>query len=255
MPPFGFLLPAFRRLLPLLLVMGGLPAVAAPPAHDATALAAATTVFLRHYVSAEGQVNYQALQARPAALRALLRQVQTFEPKAASAAERKSFYLNAYNLTVIGAVVDHYPVASVMKIPGFFDLTRYLVAGEKLTLNELEASKLRQPYADPRIHFALVCAARGCPRLSREAYSPGPLDAQLTAQARRVLTDPEFVRVDTGARKVLVSEIFRWYAADFKLGSTTILAYINQFRSVQLIPAGFTTDYYSYDWTLNDWGR
>ena len=42
-------------------------------------------------------------------------------PHRVSAAERKAFYLNAYNLMVIGAVVEQYPLTSVMKVPGFFD--------------------------------------------------------------------------------------------------------------------------------------
>ncbi|GAA3997653.1 DUF547 domain-containing protein [Hymenobacter fastidiosus] len=252
---FGFLTPSFRRLLPLLLLAGVATGTMAAPAPDAESLAAATSVFLRQYVSPEGNVNYKALKARPAALQTLLRQVKTFNAKAATAAERKAFYLNAYNLTVIGAVVERYPLQSVMKVPGFFDKNLYLVAGEKLTLNNLEATRLRQPYNDPRIHFALVCAAVGCPRLSREAYAPATLDAQLTAQARRVLTNPEFIRVDAGAKKVLVSEIFKWYADDFKAGGKATVAYINQFRGAQPIPAGFTTDYYAYDWTLNDQAR
>ena len=40
-----------------------------------------------------------------------------------------------------------------------------------MTLNDLENERLRKPYNDPRIHFALVCAAKGCPGLSREAYA------------------------------------------------------------------------------------
>ena len=61
-----------------------------------------------------------------------------------------------------------------------------------MTLNDLEAKKLRQPYHDPRVHFALVCAAKGCPRLNREAYVDNMLDAQLTVQARQVLPKPHF---------------------------------------------------------------
>lgn len=229
--------------------------LAAAPAADVNSLATATTTFLQKHVSAEGQVNYQAIKASPAELNSLLKQVQTLNVQALSAAEKKAFYLNAYNLVVIGAVVESYPLTSVMKVPGFFDKQIHLVAGEKLTLNELENTKLRAPYHDPRVHFALVCAAKGCPRLSRQAYAPATVEAQLTSQAQRVLQDSQFIRVEEGQKKVLLSEIFKWYEADFKATGKPVTAYINQFRGGRPIPAGFVTDYYSYDWSLNDGSR
>lgn len=209
------------------------------------------TAFLKKVVTPDGQVNYTAAGHEAATLQTLVQRVQHFDIYGATSSERKAFYLNAYNLTVIKAVVDAYPLTSVMKLPGFFDKKEHAIAGELLTLNELE-TKLRKVYADPRIHFALVCGARGCPRLRAEAYAPATLDAQLTNQARKVLQDPQFIRVEAGGKKVLVSEIFKWYEADFKATSKSTLAYINQFRGSKAIPATAAIDFYSYDWTLND---
>ncbi len=167
----------------------------------APSFSAATSAFLQKNVNADGNVNYAVIKKQPAELNTLLQTVRSLDTKNMSAAERKAFYLNAYNLVVIGAVVERLPLTSVMKVPGFFDKLAFTIAGEKMTLNELETNKLRKPYSDARIHFALVCAAKGCPRLSREAYSAATLDAQLTAQTKRVLTDPSFIRVTTGVRK------------------------------------------------------
>ncbi|MCC2545127.1 DUF547 domain-containing protein [Hymenobacter sp. BT175] len=247
MPAFGFSRFLFS-LLAVLLFRGA--AASAGPVPDA--FTSATTSFLQKYVSANGDVNYAAIKKNPAALQALLKQVQQFDAKSASSGARKAFYLNAYNLVVIGAVVDSYPLSSVMKVPGFFDKQEFLVAGEKLTLNNLETSKLRKPYDDPRIHFALVCAARSCPPLRREAYATATVEQQLAAQARQAVQDPRFIRVDAKGGKVLVSEIFKWYADDFQATGKPLLAYLNQFRGRQLLPLDSRVDYYSYDWTLND---
>lgn len=234
-------------LLTLWLPLGGILAAPVAPSFPA-----ATSAFLQKYVNADGNVNYAAIKKQPAELNNLLQTVRSFDAKAASAAERKAFYLNAYNLTVIGAVVEKYPLASVMKVPGFFDKSQFTVAGEQMTLNDLENNKLRKPYNDPRIHFALVCAAKGCPRLSREAYAAPSLDAQLTAQAKRVLTNSTFIRPDAGAKKVLVSELFKWYAEDFKAPGSALIPYLNQYRTAAPIPPGYTVDYYPYDWALNE---
>lgn len=228
------------------------PALAHAGAPPPPSLSASTTAFLGKFVNAAGDVNYAAIKRSPAALNALLRRVETFDAAGARPAEREAFYLNAYNLLVIGEVVARYPLESVQRVPGFFDKNLVRVAGEQLTLNDLEARKLRQPYADPRVHFALVCGARGCPRLSRTAYAAAQLDAQLTAQARQVLQNPVFVRVDAQAGKVQLSQIFKWYEADFKASGKTGLAYVNQFREGKAIPATYTVDYYAYDWALNN---
>ncbi|GAA4356099.1 DUF547 domain-containing protein [Hymenobacter saemangeumensis] len=245
----------FRRLfisglaaLCILLTSQQVTAVAPPTPN----LTAATAAFFKKFVNADGNVNYAAIKRNPLELKGLLRRYETFDAASASDDDRKAFYMNAYNLLVIAQVVERYPLASVEKVPGFFDRTLVSVAGDKLTLNDLEKLKLREAYNDPRIHFALVCAAKSCPRFNRDAYTGNSLDAQLTVQARRVLQDPQFIRVDAGAKKVHVSPIFKWYEADFKASGKTGVAYINQFRDSKTIPAGYAVDYYPYDWSLND---
>ena len=245
---------ALRRLLILPLAAAGLlaaplsPALATAPPPN---LSAATSAFLARHVNAAGNVNYAAIKRSPAELNGLLQRIETFDAAAAKPADREAFYLNAYNLLVIGEVVARYPLVSVEKVPGFFDKNLVSVAGEKLTLNDLEARKLRQPYNDPRVHFALVCGAKGCPRLSKTAYVGSQLDAQLATQTRKVLQDPAFIRVDAKTGKVQLSQIFKWYEADFKASGKTGVAYVNQFRPGPAIPATYAVDYYTYDWSLN----
>ena len=225
-------------------------AVAVAPAGPAP-LPVAISAYLVKFVDVEGNVNYAAIKRNPLELKGLLKRIETFDATNATAPDREAFYINAYNLLVIGEVVAHYPLVSVQKVPGFFDKNLVAVAGEKLTLNDLEAQKLRQPYADPRVHFALVCGAKGCPHLSRAAYVGNQLDAQLTIQARKALQDPTFVRVDAQTHKVQLSQIFKWYEADFKTSGKTGVAYVNQFRDGKAIPATYAVDYYAYDWALN----
>jgi len=240
-----------RRAALLVAAAAGLlaqPSAAAPPT---ATLPAATSAFLAKFVDADGNVNYAAIKHNPLEMNALIKRIETFEAATAKPADREAFYLNAYNLLVINEVVLHYPLESVQKVPGFFDKNLVSVAGEKLTLNDLEAQKLRQPYADPRVHFALVCGAKGCPRLSRTAYAGNKLDAQLTLQARQVLQDPGFIQVDAKAHKAQLSQIFKWYEADFKASGKTGVAYVNQFRESKPIPGTYAVDYYPYNWALN----
>ncbi|RAU81768.1 DUF547 domain-containing protein [Pontibacter arcticus] len=197
-----------------------------------------------------GQVRYTFLQQRKKELASITQQIATYDLSKASANEKKAFYINAYNMLVWQQVIHYYPVKSVMDIAGFFDAKKYNVAGEMLTLNELEKKKLIAPYKDARIHFALVCAAKSCPPLLAKAFRPATLDAQLEAQTKQTLQDKNFIRVDAKTNKVQVSEIFRWYEADFLREAPSIVDYINKYLPKPL-PAK-TVGYYTYDWALND---
>jgi len=44
---------------------------------------------------------------------------------------------------------------------------------------------------DPRIHSALVCAARSCPPLRRDAYTREKVEEQLDANVREWLSMPD----------------------------------------------------------------
>jgi hypothetical protein len=218
----------------------------APPA----AFFSKTDAYFSTHVQ-DGLFDYQGAARDKETLRSLLQTVGTADLKGASADEKKAFYINAYNLLVVGAVLDRYPLKSVKEVTGFFDEQKFGVAGERLTLNELENQKLRQPYDDPRVHFVLVCAAKGCPPLLAGAYLPATLDRQLTEQTRQALSNPAFIRVNAAKKQVQVSEIFKWYAQDFPAQSAGVVSFLNSFRHAK-VPGSYQVAYYPYDWALND---
>jgi hypothetical protein len=184
----------------------------------------------------------------------LLNNVAHFEANKAEMADQYAFYLNAYNVLVIGEIVRNYPLASVQDMPGFFNIRRMEVGGEKLTLDQIETDKLRKIYDDPRLHFALVCGTNSCPRLNRAAYVGKQLFVQLNNQAKFALLDPNYVKVDETGKRVKLPEIFKWYEADFSTSGTgkTGVFYVNQFRKENRLPTWYAMEYYPYNWSLND---
>lgn len=246
----SFLLCLIAAFAPITTIAAPETAVSALQQDD---LYAATTKLFQAHVQ-EGEVNYKTLQKDAAQLQRLVQLLATYDLQSAPAAERKAFYLNAYNLLVLQQVLAHYPIKSVMDIPGFFDKQLFVVAGEKLTLNQLEKQKLMTPFQDARVHFALVCAAKSCPPLLNTAYLPGQVEEQLETQAKLALQDADFIKVQPKGKKVLVSELFKWYRADFLQQATSIQVYINRFRS-NALPTGYTLGYYPYNWVLNDSSR
>lgn len=202
--------------------------------------------FLSQNVSG-GKVNYKQIKNDKSILTELTKQIAEADVSTASKDTKTAFYVNAYNLLVISAVVNHFPINSPLAVKGFFNEKNYTIAGETLSLDELESKKLRQ---DARVHFVLVCAALGCPQISSNAYMPDKLQAQLDMQTKKVLNDNKFVQIDTNTKTVKLSKIFDWYKEDFQKSSSSVLNFINKYRTVK-IPNDFRVEYDEYDWSLN----
>jgi hypothetical protein len=196
-----------------------------------------------------GLIDYPGLLEEPA-MEKLVKTVASLEVSDWPDAERKAFYINAYNLLVIQGALNYYPIASVKDVAGFFDRKRFVVAGRSLTLNELEKTYLLKKFNDARLHFVLVCGAKGCPPLIPEAYFPDQLEEQLDRQTRAALNNATFLPINEEEKTIGFSQIFRWYAADFGGSPQAIRAYINSFRE-EALPEDYTIDYYTYDWSLN----
>jgi hypothetical protein len=79
----------------------------------------------------------------------------------------------------------------------FFRLSKVTVGGRSMSLSSYENAVIR-PLGEPRVHFALNCLARSCPRLPQEAFDADALEAQLESAAREFLNDPRNVRIDAG---------------------------------------------------------
>ena len=207
-------------------------------------------VFFKKYIT-NGQVAYSKIKQNSSDIEGLYKQIGDANLNAVDDTSKKAFYINSYNLIAIYGITKHYPLKSPMDVKGFFDKELYTVAGEKMTLNDLEIKKLLQPYKDARFHFALVCAARSCPLLPSFAFHPDRLDQQLTERATLALNNKVWVKVYPEQKKVELSKIFDWYKADFTNDAKTLLEWINQFRK-EKIPNHFVVGYYEYDWALNE---
>jgi len=206
-------------------------------------------IFFKQYVK-EGNIDYTALQTNRPILDSLSRLIGVLDISRQPEVVRKAYWINVYNVLVIKSVVDNYPITSPKDVPGFFDNAKHKIGGELLTLNEIEKDILLKNFKDGRLHFALVCGARGCPPITSFAYTPALLDSQLDIQIRSALNDPQFIRLDHAGKEVELSEIFNWYESDFTSEQGTVLKFINNYKTTS-IPENYSIRYYPYDWSLN----
>jgi len=173
-----------------------------------------------------------------------------------------AFWIDLYNALTVNLVLDHYPVSSVRKIkPGFFsigpwDMKLVSVEGRPLSLNDIEHRILRPLWGDARLHYALNCAAVGCPDLAAGAYTAENTEQRLEAGARAYINNPRGVAFDDKGRLVL-SKIYIWFCEDF--GGTTegVLKHLRHYAAPALqarLTGSPRIGKYRYDWSLNDAG-
>ena len=194
-----------------------------------------------------GLVDYKSIHSSPDKIEKLTEMIANIDLSKSSNGAKTAFYINAYNLLTIKNVVDNWPMASPLDNAGFFNKVTFMVAGDKMTLNDIENNHLRP---DPRVHFVLVCGANGCPKIINNAYTPGNLQLMLDKQTKKAMNDPQFIRVSSNEKKVEISEIFKWYSDDFVKHSGSVTAYINAYRDTPL-PSKAEVGYYTYDWKVN----
>lgn len=208
-----------------------------------------TDAFLKIHVSNK-KVDYDAIKKDPTTLNGLIKTTAEMNLAKESDQNKKAFYINAYNVVLINAIVSKYPVKSPMDIAGIFDKSKYEVAGSKMTLNDIENKMIREKYNDPRIHFVLVCGANGCPPITNFAYLPEKLDDQLDKQTKLAINNPNFIKINHASKKVEVSQIFEWYKGDFVSKKSNLIDFLNRYLE-KPIEESYKVGYYTYDWSLN----
>lgn len=261
----------------LALLLFALPAQAAPKAelwarwtvHDPASTFAvdhsAWGRFLSAYVSREADGIARVAYARVtpadrAMLQEYLAALQATDIDRLARPEQRAFWINLYNALTVETVLAHYPVSSIRDIrisPGLFasgpwgrKLAR--VAGEALSLDDIEHRILRPIWSDPRIHYAVNCASLGCPDLQDEPYSAARTDAQLDAAASAFVNHPRGVSLENG--RLRISSIYDWFRDDFGGDDAAVIAHLARHAGPDLrarLGGVARVSGYFYDWALN----
>ncbi len=178
--------------------------------------------------------------------------------------QQMAFLINAYNAFTIEKVLTRYPdIRSIWdfgKVFGNpFKDRFFTLFGKPFSLDDIEHGVLRKNYKEPRVHYAVNCAAVGCPMLREEAYVAERLDRQLEEQAVRFLSDRSRNRAGSGGSgaRLEVSKIFDWFKEDFEPRNAYFMRYASVLsddpQSQKLVAqGGAPLSFLEYDWSLND---
>jgi hypothetical protein len=211
---------------------------------------------LKKYVI-NGKVDYAGFKSEEAKLDQYLKLLEAVDSKSLSQDEQFAFYANAYNAWTIKLILSRYPdiesikdLGSLFKSPWKKEIVR--LDGEVMTLDNVEHDILRPRFKDPRVHFAINCAAISCPPLSSEPYRGDKLSDQLNDSTRSFLNNPNSYKFD--GNDFYVSRIFKWFAEDFNydvLGFYLNYANEDLKQKLEAKRATLRIKYLQYDWGLN----
>ncbi|BBM87515.1 DUF547 domain-containing protein [Candidatus Uabimicrobium amorphum] len=197
-------------------------------------------------------VDYKALRGdrRVDELRRALASLPSLSSQSRN--KRLACWMNYYNFLTL------YIVAKNPGLKGLQDLNKPgkniwnqdagKVSGKSYTLDHIE-HKIIRSYGEPRIHFALVCAAVSCPNLLNEAYTADKLEKQLAKQLRVfALNKKKGIHLDKYNKTLKLSSLFDWFKSDFSNDSKKWL-YNN--KIIPRYALSYKVSYLNYDWDLN----
>jgi len=210
---------------------------------------------LARFVDEEGRMDFRGMAKSPSDLETYLAWAATVSPESAPQSfptreSKLAYCINTYNAVAMYDVLKSNFPADLDKLKvTFFYKNRFEIGGRYISLYETE-NKVIRPMGDPRVHVALNCMARGCPRLPREPFEPQKLDAQLDRQAKQFYNEKRNVDPHPDRQTVRLSQILQFYTEDFTRKAPSLIAYVNQYRE-EKIPTGWKVEFIPYDWTLN----
>lgn len=247
-----------RRVLGFIcLLAGAVTASAATVSVPAGIDPAPWDALLKKYVNEQGLVAYEVWKGDPADIKALDDYIAAYAradgPKAGGKEEIAAL-INAYNAFTIRWILQNYPTESIRELDDSWKKARWNIGGNPVSLDDIEHQNLRPLYGW-KVHATIVCAARSCPPLQREAYTAENLD-ELTDRAWRGWLEREDLnQLDEAAGVVRVSQIFKWFESDFT-GDGDIAAVLERFAPERhrafLSRRDYKLAYLDYHWGLND---
>lgn len=225
---------------------------------------AAWNQLLQKYVDSNGLVDYRAWKSSRAdqmRLSGYLTSLSKASGRDGTREQQLAFWINAYNAVTIHGILREYPTTSIRnhtaKLLGYniWKNLKLYVGGTPYSLDQMEHEILRK-MDEPRIHFAIVCASVGCPRLLSQAYVAERLEEQLTLNATDFFSRQQNFQHDVSGNTFKLSSLLNWFASDFGRDQKAQLKRMSEWLPTEDARSAARRGtvriaYLDYDWGLN----
>jgi len=214
---------------------------------------------LQTYVDEQGRTDFRALASDRADLQQFVNFVAVTSPAShpqlfVTDEAVLAYHINAYNaLAMYGVVSEGLPrdFDGFFKRLRFFKFRTVVIGGRETSLQDFENDVIR-PLGDSRVHFALNCMVKDCPRLPRQPFQSQNIEQQLTAATEEFFSKQKHIRIDANKHILYLSKILDFYIKDFVPSGKQqdLIDYVNRYAKM-VVPAGYRVKFIEYDWTIN----
>lgn len=214
---------------------------------------------LEQFVDNQGRTDFIALAKNTTELQKVVNYIALVSPDSnAESFPTKdhvlAYHINSYNALAMSGVIERglpKDFNSFFKRASFFKFRKVIIGGKKTSLYDYE-NKVIRSLGEPRIHFALNCMVRDCPRLPQKPFLSTTLEQQLESVTKEFFTKEKHILIDHKKRTVHLSWILDYYIKDFVPSGSKkdLLAYVNNYLK-QPIPLDYKVHFIKYNWTVN----
>ena len=212
-----------------------------PPSHDSF------DAQCRKFIDSKGFVDYSAWKKQESELDNYLSLLGEQGPSEDwSNDEKLAYWINLYNAYTIKLILKNLPVESITKLHGGkpWDVKWIKVGNETYSLNNVEHDIIRKRFNEPRIHFAVNCAAKSCPPINNKAWTAENLESELERVTRSFINNKSMNQISS--KQLKLSKIFEWYQGDFG----DLRTFVQDYVDVNIKPSA-SISHIEYDWSLN----
>ncbi len=214
---------------------------------------------LTQFVDQQGRIDFKALAKQTEDLQVFIGAIESVSPSShpelfPERSDVLAYHVNAYNALAMWGVIERdipKNFSTLLKRASFFKFRDVVIGGKKTNLYDYE-NKVIRPLDEARLHFALNCMVRDCPRLPTKAFKAETLDQDFQRLSKEFFSKEKHIRVEHDSRQLYLSGILKFYTKDYVPSGKKqdLVGYVNQFRDVQ-IPESYKVKFIKYDWTVN----
>ena len=165
--------------------------------------------------------------------------------------EKLAYWINAYNVLTIDLITRENEQKTIKNLKSGFtspwEKYKWNIAGKDYTLDQIEHDIIR-PLGEPRIHFAINCAAKSCPDLRTEAYRADKLDSQLEDQTKKTFKNVTKGYEEKNGNIIRVTKVMDWFKKDF--GNGNLNSWLQSYLP-DTVNDQTRIKFFNYDWCLN----
>lgn len=219
------------------------------------------TRVLQEHVNDQGWVDYLGMAGNPT-FKQYLDAIAEVDAHSLAPLQQLALYLNAYNALCASLIVRNKPTNSILELSTkktqVWDAPAGTLAGQVVSLNDIEHRLLRLRWDEPSIHACIVCASKSCPNLRNIAFEG---DSTLPKVMRKCMADfladeEKGLSINREERRVTLSRILLWFENDFggRHGGPLAFAANSAPDSIPEILGSLrnpTLRYFTYNWSLN----